>query len=249
MKLLAFDTSSTACSAALLVNGQHQEEHIKALHKNAPRQQAQLILEMTQSLVTSAGLTFSELDAIAFGCGPGSFTGIRIASCVAQGIGFTAGLPIVQISSLAALAQAAYDQYRWTTLVTALDAHMGQVYLAIYKANQDGLVDILGEETVFPISAIAVPDHWIYTTDRRNAIGWDIPKVDARISNGSAESIAGIGDGWLNHEAALINKLGFKPNHIEPSVLPTATAILKLAKAKMVTKDWIGAREVKPSYL
>lgn len=249
MKLLAFDTSSTACSVALLIDGQNQEEHIQALHANAPRQQAQLILSMIQELLQPFGLRFTDLDAVAFGCGPGSFTGIRIASSVAQGIGFAAQLPLIQISSLAAVAQAAYDQFRWTTLLTALDAHMEQVYFAIYETNNRGLVEIRGEEKVYCAAGMKLTNHWIYTTERTHAIDWDIAKVDVKIGNKGEKNIAGIGNGWSSYAASLIDGLGFEPQMIEPAVLPTATAILKLAKEKVLIKDWISAAEVRPAYL
>lgn len=227
MKILAFETSSSACSVALLNDAQNLD-HIEALHKNAPQQQGHLVLSMIQELLQNAELTFTELDALAFGCGPGSFTGIRIASSVAQGIGFAAGLPIIQISSLAAMAQTAYDQFQWPTLLTALDAHMKQVYFATYEVNPYGLVELIGEEQL---------------------IDWDNPKGNVKIACDKVENVAGIGNGWEHYAASLINGLGFQPQTIDPFILPTAKAILKLAKEKYLRRDWVGAAHVMPSYL
>ena len=103
MKILAIDTSSNACGVALLCNNE-----VKALHELAPMQQTQKILPMIDALLGEAKVSLNQLDALAFGCGPGSFTGVRIAVSVMQGLGYAMNLPLIPVSSLAALAQAAY---------------------------------------------------------------------------------------------------------------------------------------------
>src|SRR5579871_1229278 len=107
-KILAFDTSSQVCSVALL-NG----ETITSSYQIAPMQQAKLILPMIQKIIKAANITLDELDAIAYGCGPGSFTGMRVANSVAQGLGFAKHLPLIRISSLAILAQSALEEQKW----------------------------------------------------------------------------------------------------------------------------------------
>src|SRR5471032_2163673 len=105
MKILAIDTSANACSVALLINNETLSSH-----KVIPMQQAQLILPMIEELLLTANITLNQLDALAFGCGPGSFTGVRIAASVAQGLAVAHDLPVISVSSLQALAQAAFLQ-------------------------------------------------------------------------------------------------------------------------------------------
>ncbi|MCP4407178.1 MAG: tRNA (adenosine(37)-N6)-threonylcarbamoyltransferase complex dimerization subunit type 1 TsaB, partial [Gammaproteobacteria bacterium] len=98
MKLLAIETATEACSASLLIDGA-----IINRYKLAPRRHTQLILPMCEALTAEAGVVLSQLDAVAFGCGPGSFTGVRIAAGVVQGIAFAWALPVMPVSTLAAL--------------------------------------------------------------------------------------------------------------------------------------------------
>lgn len=141
MNILALETSTSACSVAL----QHGSK-VYSRHEIAPMQHARLVLPMIEALLDESSLTLGQLDAIAYGCGPGSFTGIRIASSVAQGLGFAANVPIIQISSLAAMAQTAYQLYQWRRLLVAVDARMGQVYWAQYHTVNDDYVMLEGEE-------------------------------------------------------------------------------------------------------
>ena len=99
MKILAIETATETCSVALLCNGQ-----VTSRYEQQPQKQAQLVLPMVDELMSAAGLKPAQLDAIAFGAGPGSFTGLRIAAAVTQGIAISADLPVVPVSTLAALA-------------------------------------------------------------------------------------------------------------------------------------------------
>jgi tRNA threonylcarbamoyladenosine biosynthesis protein TsaB len=143
MKLLAIDTSASACSAALLINGE-----CKILHEIIPLQQAQRILPMIEELLSSNHVSVNELSALAFGCGPGSFTGVRIATSVIQGLAYATALPIISVSSLAAAAQAAYEEFHWQKIMVAMDARMHEVYCAAYQVNKNGLMELQGKECV-----------------------------------------------------------------------------------------------------
>ena len=145
MKLLAIDTSSNACSVALCLN-----DKIHELHKIVPMQQSQMILPLIDELLHTAEIELNQLDALAFGCGPGSFTGVRIAASVIQGLAYATGLPIIKISSLAAVAQGAYEASGWKKIAVAMDARIKEVYWGTYQVNEKGLVELKGEEIVCP---------------------------------------------------------------------------------------------------
>lgn len=137
--ILALDTSTEACSCAVLHEGVIHERH-----ELVPRQHAQLLLPMLQQLLRDLGLAFSNLDAIAFGKGPGSFTGLRIAAGVTQGIAFGANLPVIPVSTLAALALQGAGE-RDSVVFSCLDARIEEVYWGWYRVHQ-GRPELLGEE-------------------------------------------------------------------------------------------------------
>lgn len=145
MKLLALDTATDACSAALLVDGNVTERS-----ETTRRDHARLILPMIDALLADASLSVDDLDAVAFGCGPGSFTGVRIATGVAQGIGFATGVALVPVSDLAALAQHAVRRHDAGRVLACLDARMGEVYWGRYERDAQGLVVADGSEQLSP---------------------------------------------------------------------------------------------------
>jgi tRNA threonylcarbamoyladenosine biosynthesis protein TsaB len=153
MKILAIETSSNACSVALL-----QDDVIISAHEILPLQQARTILPMINRLLQSQNVPLNQLDAIAFGCGPGSFTGVRIATSVAQGLGFALKKPLIPISSLASLAQTAYTMHGWKCLLIAVDARMGEVYWGQYQIGNDNVVTLIGAEKVSKPHEILFPE-------------------------------------------------------------------------------------------
>ena len=140
-KLLAIDTSTEACSAALGIGGDVRERY-----EFAPRQHAELILPMVDALLAEGQIKLKDLDGLAFGRGPGAFTGVRIATGVIQGLAFGAGLPVVPVSSLAALAQGAAPGH--SSIMSAFDARMGEVYWGAFAVDKQGLVRILRQTTI-----------------------------------------------------------------------------------------------------
>ncbi len=148
MKLLALDTSTEACSAALFIDGE-----IRQRFEITPKAHTKLLLPMIDSLLAEAQLTLSQLDALAFGCGPGSFTGVRIATGVVQGLAFGADLPVVPVSTLAALAQNLLP----TLAFVATDARIGEIFWGVYQRNADGFVELIGKEAVLPVEYIEFP--------------------------------------------------------------------------------------------
>ena len=145
-KLLSIETSAETCSVALSIFG-----HTREKFEHAPRRHAELILPMVRSLLGDAELAVGQLDGIAFGRGPGSFTSLRIGIGVVQGLAWGADLPVVPVSSLAAVAQAALDRDLPPgvgRICVAMDARMQEVYTANFEVDADGLVVPAGDEQV-----------------------------------------------------------------------------------------------------
>ncbi|MES2365193.1 MAG: tRNA (adenosine(37)-N6)-threonylcarbamoyltransferase complex dimerization subunit type 1 TsaB [Pseudomonadota bacterium] len=124
MRILAFDTSTEYCSVALLQDGVFS---VREIH--AGQTHSQILLPMCQEVLAEAQISLAQLDGIAFGAGPGSFTGLRIACAVAQGLAFGADVPVLGIGTLLALAEASGAE----RVIACLDARMGEVYHAVYQ--------------------------------------------------------------------------------------------------------------------
>jgi tRNA threonylcarbamoyladenosine biosynthesis protein TsaB len=160
MKLLAFDTATDVCTAALWLDGQVLER------SERESRHSEHLLPMVNALLTEAGMRLQQLDAIAFGRGPGSFTGLRIGAGIAQGLAFGAGLPVVPVSSLAALAQGIDAEM----VLAAFDARMRQVYWGEYVRSADGLMTLQGIEQVLAPQSVPQPEGegWVGAGS-----GWD----------------------------------------------------------------------------
>ena len=148
MRILALDTSTEYLSLALLLDGQVLSRDV-----HAGQTHSQLILPMIGELLKEAGLSLRELDGIAFGAGPGSFTGLRIACGVVQGLAFGANLPVAGISTLLALAHGTGAD----RVIACLDARMGEVYHAGYVRNGDSWEEIYPPGLYKP-EAVPVPE-------------------------------------------------------------------------------------------
>ncbi|WLQ11500.1 tRNA (adenosine(37)-N6)-threonylcarbamoyltransferase complex dimerization subunit type 1 TsaB [Hahella aquimaris] len=142
-KILALDTSSDACSVALWNDGELTE-----MLETTPRAHAKRCLPMIDRLLGDSSLRVGQLDALAFGRGPGSFTGLRIAAGIVQGLAFGADLPVVPVSTLEAMAFAWFKRQEGPVgqVVCLLDARMNEVYWAGYEHSTDGVKEIYAEQ-------------------------------------------------------------------------------------------------------
>ncbi|EOF4705544.1 MAG: tRNA (adenosine(37)-N6)-threonylcarbamoyltransferase complex dimerization subunit type 1 TsaB [Klebsiella huaxiensis] len=134
MQILAIDTATEACSAALWNDGT-----LSAHFEICPREHTQRILPLVQDVLNESGIMLTELDALAFGRGPGSFTGVRIGIGIAQGLALGAELPMIGVSTLATMAQGAWRKTGATRVLAAIDARMGEVYWAEYQRDEQGV--------------------------------------------------------------------------------------------------------------
>lgn len=134
--ILAIETSSDACSLALLSNGKEFY-----FHEIIPKQHTERLLKEIKNILECADTKLSKLDAIGVGCGPGSFTGIRLACSTAQGLAFSNNLKTIQVSSLDVLAHKVYKEFNCEKVISLIDARMKQLYVGEYSYNQDGLLD------------------------------------------------------------------------------------------------------------
>jgi tRNA threonylcarbamoyladenosine biosynthesis protein TsaB len=160
MKLLAIETSTEACSVAIALDGDIRERF------ELGTRHSELILTLVEALLADAGVTLRNLDAIAFGRGPGSFTSLRIGAGVVQGLAFGADLPVVPISSLAVLAQGVNAD----KILAAFDARMNQVYWGAFVRDAQGLVAPIGAEIVCDPPHVPIPEQsgWVGAGS-----GWD----------------------------------------------------------------------------
>lgn len=175
MRLLALETGGDYCSVAFWQDGQ-----LLCRQRATPQQHHQHLLPLLDALLAEAGCTLAQLDALAFGQGPGAFTGVRIAASVTQALALAQDLPVVPVSSLAALAHAAYRHHGAVAVLAALDARMGQVYWGGYRILALGVVEQVTAESVAYPGAVPYPPPGLW---------------------------AGIGSGWTVHAAALTQHL------------------------------------------
>jgi tRNA threonylcarbamoyladenosine biosynthesis protein TsaB len=149
VKFAAFETSTEWCSVALWVEGE-----VRAAERRADHRHGELALPMLAELLAAARLDMAALEAVAFGAGPGAFTGLRIACGLAQGIAFARGLPVCGVSSLEAMA----EELGAPRVVACLDARMGEVYYAaLEKAEAGAWREVVPAQCVAPARAPRPP--------------------------------------------------------------------------------------------
>lgn len=215
MNLLAIETATESCSVALL-SGDTLIERSEL----APRRHAELVLPMAEAVLAEAGMTRAQLDGIAVGRGPGAFTGVRLAISVAQGLAFALDLPVVTVSSLAALAmQAPVDA---AAILAVIDARMGEIYAGSFRRTHAGLVESLEEERVCEALALNLPD----------APGWHV-----------------IGSGWGVYADVLRERLPSPPRWSDADRYPQARDVARLAAPQFAAGIATAPEHALPVYL
>ena len=220
LTLLALDTSTEACSAALLYRGENT--HINEL---AQRTHTKRILPMIDEILANSGLHLNQVDALAFGRGPGSFTGVRVGAGIAQGLAFGADFPVIPISNLTAMAQAAFELYQAKNVVAAIDARMNEVYfsqLVREKVRSDFGEFFQWQEII--TEQVCSPEQAINQLRDDNAFR--------------------VGTGWAAYSQ-------FTEKNLTSSdiALPNALYMLELARVEYLQKRTISALEIEPIYL
>ena len=152
--LLAFDTATEACAVALLANN-----HLYHYFEVVPQRHAELILGKIESLLSDAKTPLHTINAIAFGRGPGSFMGVRIATSVAQGLAFGIDCPVIPVSTLQILAQTAYQETKATQIVVGWDARMGGIYWGVYELSARGVMEPVMQDSLSNPNDIQLPAH------------------------------------------------------------------------------------------
>ncbi|MGO1748836.1 MAG: tRNA (adenosine(37)-N6)-threonylcarbamoyltransferase complex dimerization subunit type 1 TsaB, partial [Marinobacter sp.] len=219
MKLLALDTSSEGCSAALFADG-----HVIEKFELAPRGHTRLLMPMVRELLAEQGLKPQDLDALAFACGPGSFTGVRIATGVVQGLAWGLGLPVVPVSSLEAVALGAIDALQVSEdegIAVAFDARMSELYWGCFR-NRSGLPELLGEERVCPPSRVVL---------EAGVTHWD-----------------GAGQGWV-FRADMPDEVSNQISSVDEALIPRASWVARLAAVKFSNDLAVPAEQAQPVYI
>ncbi len=211
MNLLAVETSTELCSVALL-----RGEKLFVEETLAENRHSELLVPMLRRLLARAGLVPGEIDAFAFGQGPGSFTGIRIACGIVQGLAFGAGRPVVPVPSLLALA----EQTGESRVIAAVDARMGEAYLAAYSRNGPDWNEVIAPRLVDASSTPPLPGRqWAATGSGFDRHGW--------LRDAYREPVA------MRYEADL----------------PRAGAIARVAVQRFLRGATVSAGEAAPLYL
>lgn len=215
--LLAIDTATEACSVALWLDGKIHERYEVAGREHTQR----LMLQVSQ-LMAEAGITFSQLDGIACGIGPGSFAGVRIAVGYVKGLALALDRPVAGVSSLAMLALRAVREDQATRVLAAIDARMNEVYFAQYRSAPSGGVALCAPEQVCAPDAVPVQH---------------------------VQAAHAVGSGWARYRDELLRSTGGNVMQYLPEALPHAADALRLALPQFEAGQSISADDLLPAYL
>ncbi len=239
-KILAIETASEACSATLLISDKNgSDKGSQKMHTQielTPRQHAKQILSMLDKVLAEGKTEFKDIDAIAFGRGPGAFTGLRIAAGVAQGVALSVDKSVIPVSTLAALALKAVDEieatgktYQGEIIATALDARMGEVYWGLFK-QCEGKIQSLRDEQV------SQPEKLLTT----------LLKTSTEMGD---KQIIAVGAGWDAYAEEMFKT--HKPQSIThlKNIFPIASEISKLALILLQEGKTVAPENAQPVYI
>ena len=224
MNILAIETSTEACSVALWVAGEVRERH-----EIAPRRHTDLVLPWCDELLADAAITRRQLDAIAVGRGPGAFTGVRLAVALVQGMALALDKPVLPVSTLAALAMQApsietgYAGDQPPTILAAIDARMGELYLGLFCHDPEQSVIAVGQEWMATPTEPGVAEQW--------------------------QNLQGVGSGFAAAGQGLVSALGPRLRLCDPLALPHAGDIARLGARMLARGQGIRADLLEPAYL
>ena len=214
MDFAAIETATELCSVALWRDGE-----IASLERRAGNRQGEFVLPMLDALLTRTGLRVDDLQAIAFGAGPGAFTGLRIACGVAQGLSFARNLPVIGVSTLEAVA----EESGASRVFVALDARMQEVYYAAYERRAAGE----SWRALLP-AGCAAPDNL------------ELPPGDGWL---------GCGSGFAQYPGSIETRLRSALAGTMPDVRPSAVAVARLAAPRIAAGEGVDAALAMPHYV
>ena len=221
MNILALETATDNCSVAVAVG-----EDMRMENSCEPRAQSQILLPVIDRLLADAGLSKSQLDGVAFGCGPGSFTGLRVAAAATQAIALALDLPVVSVSTLATIAHQMFRTKDARICMAAIDARMSEIYWGLFDTQTTGSSELIGDESVTAPELVAWP---------------------AKLDCGDTTDIviAGSGSSMLSH---LMKNDGLSAT-VDTAILPEALDTLALALPVFARGEAQAAEEALPVYL
>ncbi len=213
--ILAIDASTEALSVALIKENGVICNHFEV----CPQEHSQKILPKVEEILTESKLSLSELDVIAFGRGPGSFTGVRISVAITQGLAYSANKPVIGISTLQTMAQEAIELSGECEVLCAIDARMGEIYFAHYKKSDTGYATLVGKEVVVKPALIEIPKH----------------------------DMVAVGTGWQTYPELLETNKNIR--FIEEVILPNAKYMLGIATQELDLGKAVDAKSAEPVYV
>ncbi|MGQ8364040.1 tRNA (adenosine(37)-N6)-threonylcarbamoyltransferase complex dimerization subunit type 1 TsaB [Glaciecola sp. 1036] len=213
--ILAIDTSTEACSVALTYNGETD-----FIFEICPQQHSQKILTFVDQLLARNQIGLNAIDTLAYGCGPGSFTGVRIAASTVQGLAFGTDLPVAQVSTLAAMCYQNYKENKVSETLALIDARMNEVYSGYYRCSEDGILHLAEEQVVPP------------------------EEMRELVAGLSSEQF--VGTGYEAYQDVLGIKTLPKPLKVE---YPNAVAMLEIADFYRQKNALVDAESIAPTYL